>query len=156
MVQTLDVPLDGSGRRIAIAASRFTESITRRLLDGAVRTLEELGVAGDDIVVGWVPGAFELPLLCDAFARTADYDGVLALGCVIRGETSHYDYVCLGATRGVLDTSLRYGIPVVFGVLTTEDREQAMARSGGAKGDKGAECARAVLEMAGALSVLRT
>jgi 6,7-dimethyl-8-ribityllumazine synthase len=154
MPKTLEPDRRGDHRRIAIAVARFTEDISTRLLDSTVKTLREHGVADDDITVAWVPGSFELPLVCDTFAHSGDFDGVIALGCVIRGETSHYDQVCDAAARGALDTGLRHGLPVIFGVLTTENRDQALARSGGAKGDKGRDCALAVLEMVGTLEAI--
>lgn len=154
MPNTLEPNRDGQGRRIGLVVARFTQEISQRLLDSTVRTLVENGVADGDITVAWVPGSFELPLACDSYARTEDYDAIIALGCVIRGETSHYDYVCESAARGVLGTGLRYQIPVVFGVLTTENRDQAEARAGGDHGDKGKECALAALEMIGVIDAI--
>lgn len=143
--------LDGKGRRVAIAAAGFTRSLSQAMLEDAVETLIKHGVADQDITTTWVPGSFELPLVAEAFAETGRYDGVICLGVVIRGETSHYDYVCEGASEGILKTSLAHALPVMFGVLTTEDQAQAEARIHGAKGRKGAECATGLLEL---LSVL--
>lgn len=154
MSSTIEPDCSGAGRRIGIAVARFTQEISQRLLDTTISTLLESGVADSDITVTWVPGAFELPLACDTFARTEDYDALIALGCVIRGETSHYDYVCENSARGIHDTGLRYQIPVIFGVLTTENRAQAEARSGGENGDKGRECALAALEMVGVIDAI--
>jgi 6,7-dimethyl-8-ribityllumazine synthase len=164
MVRTLNAPDDdsggdsdirGEGRRIAIVAARFTKDLSQMMVDRAVATLESRGVATDDITLAWVPGSFELPLICDEFAGGGEYDGVIALGCVIRGETTHYDYVCQAATDGVLQTGLRHSIPVLFGVLTTENQAQAVARADGSKGDKGADCATAVLQMIALLDAAR-
>jgi 6,7-dimethyl-8-ribityllumazine synthase len=147
---------DGKGRRIAIVAARFTQAITQILLDDAVLALRTQGVDENDITIAWVPGSFELPLTCEIFASSGSVDGVIALGCVIRGETSHYDYVCESAAKGILETGLRHRIPVIFGVLTTEDRAQALARADGTKSSKGAECADAVLTMIGTVEAIRT
>ena len=114
------------GLQVAIAVARFNEDISQRLLDGAIETLVLNGILADHITVAWVPGSFELPLLCDAWARQGNHAGIIALGCVIRGETSHYDYVCEAAASGILQTGLRHELPVIFGVLTTENREQAI------------------------------
>jgi 6,7-dimethyl-8-ribityllumazine synthase len=146
----------GIGRRIAIAVARFTAEQSERMLDDAVAALIAEGVDDRDITVAWVPGSFELPLACEAFAQSGRHDGVIALGCVIRGETSHYDYVCEAAARGVLATGLKHGRPVIFGVLTTENRAQAEARIDGTKGHKGRECASAVLEMLATLAAIRS
>jgi len=140
--------MHGKGRRFAIVVSRFNELVTDRLLAGAEACLEQHDVAADDIVVYSVPGAWELPLVVDRILRAGGYDGVIALGCVIRGETPHFDYVAGGATNGLLRAALDHGVPVAFGVLTTEDTAQAMARAGGKSGNKGWEAALTVLEMA--------
>jgi 6,7-dimethyl-8-ribityllumazine synthase len=155
MVIEQNPPTRGAGRRIAIVAARFTADVTQMMVDRAVTTLESHGVASDDITLTWVPGSFELPLVCDGYAQRTDCDGVIALGCVIRGETTHYDYVCEAATEGILQSNLAHRCPVIFGVLTTEDRAQAFARADGTRGDKGADCATAVLEMIAILEALR-
>ena len=139
---------------IAIVAARFTKDICDILVADAISTLKERGLGDDDITVAWVPGAFELPLICDTFAFQGVCDGIIAFGCVIRGETTHYDYVCEGATRGILGASLDHGIPIILGVLTTENREQAMARADGTKCRKGVECAEAVLSMLGTMKAI--
>ncbi|MEE2887434.1 MAG: 6,7-dimethyl-8-ribityllumazine synthase [Planctomycetota bacterium] len=154
MPSTLEPNRSGSGRRIGVVVSRFTEEISQRLLDSTVATLVENGVADADITVVWVPGSFELPLVCDTYAESRAYDAIITLGCVIRGETSHFDYVCENAARGILDAGLRHQIPVIFGVLTTENRSQAEARAGGDHGDKGRECALAALEMIGVIDAI--
>jgi 6,7-dimethyl-8-ribityllumazine synthase len=140
--------LQGEGRRFAIVVSRFNELVTDRLLAGAQACLEAHGVASEDVRVYSVPGAWELPLAVDRILRTIPCDGVIALGCVIRGDTPHFDYVAGGATNGLLRAALDHGIPVAFGLLTTDDTEQAMARAGGKAGNKGWEAALTALEMA--------
>lgn len=155
MVREQNPLILGAGRRIAIVASSFTMDLSQMMVDHTVATLAAHGVASDDITLTWVPGSFELPLACDTYARRSDCDGVIALGCVIRGETTHYDYVCNAAADGVLRTNLAHRCPVIFGVLTTEDRAQAIARADGSKGNKGADCATAVLQMIGILEALR-
>jgi 6,7-dimethyl-8-ribityllumazine synthase len=135
---------------VAVVASRFNAEVVQRLLDGAVAALEEHGIARSRITVLQVPGAFELPLACRRLAEAGGHGAVIALGCVIRGETPHFDYVCAEAARGITRASLDSGVPVAFGVLTTDDEEQARARV-----DKGAEAARTALEMADVFSQLR-
>ena len=146
---------DGRRRSVGIAVSRFNGDVTSRLLEGALGALEEAGVARDAIHVMPVPGAFELPLAAMALAKTRRYACVLALGCIIRGETPHFDYVAAEAASGVQVAALETGIPVAFGVLTCETREQAEARAGGERGNRGADAARAGLEMADAFARLR-
>lgn len=139
--------LDGDGLRIAIACGRFNSQITQRLLDGALRRLDDLGVDESGIDIVWVPGAFELPIAARTFARSGSVDAVICIGAVIRGETSHYDFVAGECAAGIQRVQLDTGVPVVFGVLTTEDVDQALARSGGKHGDKGAESAEVAVEM---------
>ena len=146
---------DGTRRAVGIVVGRFNGQITSRLLDGAIAALEEAGVERDRIDVVPVPGAFELPLGAMALARSRQYSCVIALGCVIRGETPHFDYVAGEAASGLQLAALETGIPVSFGVLTCDTREQAEARAGGAQGNKGAEAARSALEMADVFGVLR-
>lgn len=139
---------DGAGRRVLVVVSRFNREITDRLLQSAVRGLLDNGVREDDIVVITVPGAWELAGAARFATAKGEYDAVLALGCVIRGETPHFDYVAGEAARGLAMLDADLDIPVVFGVLTTETVEQARARAGGGHGDKGREAAVAALEMA--------
>ena len=139
---------DGHGRRFAIVASRFNELVTERLLEGARAALLRHGVRDDDIDVYWVPGAWELPVAARAAARTGRYAGVVALGCVIRGETPHFDFIAGEAARGLAALALETGLPVAFGVLTTDTPEQALRRAGGTAGNKGWEAALGALEMA--------
>ncbi len=143
--------LDATDMRFGIVAASFNDFIVDRLLEGAVAALIEHGASRDSIVVVRVPGAFELPLAIREFAVGGGYDALVALGCVIRGETPHFDFVAGEASRGLTDISLRHGLPVGFGLLTTDSVEQAQARAGGAFGNKGADAALAALEMASLL-----
>lgn len=140
--------LDGVGLHIAVVCGRFNDAITYRLLHGAQRRLSELGVADADVTVVWVPGAFEVPMAAKAFAESAGVDAVVALGAVIRGETTHYETVAGECARGIQDAQLATGVPVVFGVLTTENVAQAEARSEGPGGHNvGSEGAATAIEM---------
>ena len=138
----------GEGRRIAVVASRFNESITRALVEGAMDALVRHGTRFDDIDLMWVPGAWELPLAVRGALASERYDAVVALGAVIRGETPHFDYVAGEASRGLSDAATQADIPVGFGLLTCDSMEQAEARAGGAHGNKGWDAALAALEMA--------
>jgi 6,7-dimethyl-8-ribityllumazine synthase len=140
--------LDAGGLRLAVVVARFNHLISARLLEGAARELEARGCAPADVHVAWVPGAFEIPLAARALAGTGRYDAIVTLGVVIRGGTPHFDYVCRAVTDGVRDVMRDTGVPVAFGVLTTDDADQALARAGGAEGHKGEEAARAAIEMA--------
>jgi 6,7-dimethyl-8-ribityllumazine synthase len=146
---------NGARRSVGIAVSRFNGEITTRLLEGAIAELEEAGVERERINVVTVPGAFELPLAAMALAKTKRFACVVALGCVIRGDTPHFDYVAAEAASGLQLAALETGVPVSFGVLTCDTRAQADARSGGERGNKGAEAARSALEMADVFSRLR-
>ncbi len=143
--------LNGKGLKIGVVVSRFNDLITGRLLDGAQDALRRHQVAEDDVDVAYVPGAFELPIVAKKMAQTGKYDAVVTLGCVIRGTTSHYDYVCNEAAKGIAKASDDTGIPVIFGVLTTENIEQAIERAGTKAGNKGAESAVGAIEMANLL-----
>ena len=138
---------EGSGLRIVIVASRFNEFITTKLVGGAEDCLLRHNVAGDDITLVWVPGAFEIPLAAKKLAKTGKYDAVICVGAVIRGSTSHYDYVCAEVSKGIACVSLETGVPVMFGVLTTDTIEQAIERAGTKAGNKGYDCALGALEM---------
>ncbi len=140
---------EGKGRRVAIAVSRFNEVITKELLDGARRCLLDHGVAPDDIVVAWVPGAWELPAALGSLARSRRPDALIALGAIVRGGTPHFEYVAGGVTSALAELGVQTGLPVIFGVLTTDDMEQAFERSGAKPGgsNKGREAAEAALEM---------
>jgi 6,7-dimethyl-8-ribityllumazine synthase len=140
--------IDGRGRRVAIAASRFNRLVTDPLVTGAVEELRRHGVAEADIDLAWVPGAFELPLAAKFCAESGRYAGVACLGAVIRGETDHYEYVCNEAAGGIARVALDTGVPCAFGVLTVDSMEQALARTGDGKRHQGEDAARAVLRMA--------
>ncbi|MGO4972199.1 6,7-dimethyl-8-ribityllumazine synthase [[Clostridium] aminophilum] len=135
------------GMRVAIAASRFNEVITGKLLDGAVDGLVRHGAAEDHITAVWVPGAFELPVIAMKLAQSGRFDAVICVGAVIRGQTSHYDYVCNEASKGIAQVALTTGIPTLFGVVTAENIEQAIARAGCKAGNKGFDCALSAIEM---------
>ncbi|CVY58614.1 MULTISPECIES: 6,7-dimethyl-8-ribityllumazine synthase [Staphylococcus] len=143
--------LVGTNLKVAIVVSRFNDFITNRLLDGAKDTLVRHGVDEDNIDVAYVPGAFEIPLVAKKLAQKNDYDAVITLGCVIRGATSHYDYVCNEVAKGVSKANDVTDTPVIFGVLTTESIEQAVERAGTKAGNKGAEAAVSAIEMANLL-----
>jgi 6,7-dimethyl-8-ribityllumazine synthase len=136
------------GRRFAVVASRFNDFVTRRLVDGCTGTLLRHGVRDEDLVVAWVPGAFEIPLAARRLAATGRYAAVVCLGTVIRGETAHYDLVCREAAAGIAAASRDTGVPCIFGVVTTDTLEQAIHRAGSKSGNKGADAALAALEMA--------
>jgi 6,7-dimethyl-8-ribityllumazine synthase len=146
---------NGARRAVGIVVARFNGEITSRLLDGAIAALEEAGVERERIDVVPVPGAFELPLGAMALAKTRQYACIVALGCVVRGETPHFDFVAAEAASGLQLAALETGVPVSFGVLTTDTREQAEERAGGARGNKGSEAARSALEMADVFGLLR-
>ncbi|MBE5985876.1 6,7-dimethyl-8-ribityllumazine synthase [Lacrimispora sp. AGF001] len=133
--------------RIGIVAARFNEFITSKLLGGAVDCLKRHGISEEDMEVAWVPGAFEIPLIASKMAGCGKYDAVICLGAVIRGSTTHYDYVCSEVSKGIAQVSLSSGIPVMFGVLTTENIEQAIERAGTKAGNKGFDCAAGAIEM---------
>ena len=140
------------GMKVGIVASRFNEIIVNKLLGGAVDGLVRHGVEESDITAAWVPGAFEIPMVCKKMAESGKYDAVIALGTVIRGQTSHYDYVCNEVSKGVAQVSLETVVPVLFGVVTTENIEQAIARAGSKAGNKGYDCALSAIEMVNLLS----
>lgn len=137
----------GQGMKIALVASRFNEFIVSRLLSGAEDGLVRHGVAEEDIDAYWVPGAFELPLLAQKLTQSGQYDAVICLGAVIRGSTSHYELVCSETAKGIAQASMHSGVPVLFGVITTENIEQAIERAGTKAGNKGFDCALSAIEM---------
>lgn len=154
-MRTIAGDFEGDGLRFAIVATRWNDVIVDRLVDGAVDVLGDCGVAEDDITLVRVPGAFELPLACDRLAESGDYDAVIALGAVIRGETPHFDYVAGECARGLSATALEYSVPVAFGVITADDMAQAEARSQADEDhNKGAEAASAAVEMVNLLRQL--
>lgn len=146
--------LAATGLRFAIVAGRFNEFITSKLVEGAVDGLKRHGAEDDDIDIAWVPGAFEIPLVADQLAASKKYDAVITLGCVIRGATTHYDYVCNEVSKGVASASVRHQLPVIFGVITTENIEQAIERAGTKAGNKGWESALGAIEMANLMKQL--
>lgn len=146
-MKVLEGKLIGEGIRIGIVCARFNEFIVSKLLGGCQDVLLRHGVDTGDITVAWVPGAFEIPLIAQKMANSGNYDAVIALGAVIRGATSHYDYVCSEVSKGVANVALNTDIPVLFGVLTTDTIEQAIERAGTKAGNKGADCAESAIEM---------
>ncbi|GGJ07756.1 6,7-dimethyl-8-ribityllumazine synthase [Alicyclobacillus cellulosilyticus] len=147
-VRVLEGHLVGQGLKFGIVVSRFNEFITHKLLGGAMDALKRHGVAEGDVTVAWVPGAFEIPFAAKRMAVSGRYDAVIALGCVIRGATPHFDYVAAEVSKGIANLSLTTDVPVIFGVLTTDTIEQAIERAGTKAGNKGWEAAVAAIEMA--------
>lgn len=139
--------LVAKGIKVGIVVSRFNEFITSKLLEGAVDALVRHDVNEDDIYIAWVPGAYEIPLIAAQMAKTQKYDAIICLGCVIRGSTTHYDYVCNEVAKGIATVSLNHNLPVIFGVLTTENIEQAIERAGTKSGNKGYDCAMSAIEL---------
>ena len=135
------------GMRVGIVASRFNEIIVNKLLGGAVDGLVRHGVEEERITAAWVPGAFEIPVAAQRMAKSGKYDAVICVGAVIRGDPSHYDYVCNEVSKGIAQVSMATGVPVLFGILTTENIEQAIARAGSKAGNKGYDCALSAVEM---------
>ena len=135
------------GLKVGIVAARFNEIIVNKLLGGAVDGLVRHGVEEDNITAAWVPGAFEIPVVAARMAKSGKYDAVICVGAVIRGDTTHYDYVCNEVSKGVAQVGLSTGVPVLFGVITTENIEQAIARAGSKAGNKGYDCAVGAIEM---------
>ena len=146
-MRVLEGKLVASGLKVGIAAARFNEFIVSKLVSGALDGLKRHDVKEEDIDIAWVPGAFEIPLIADKMAKSKKYDAVICLGTVIRGATSHYDYVCNEVSKGIAQVSLNTGIPVLFGVVTTENIEQAIERAGTKAGNKGYDCALSAIEM---------
>lgn len=146
-MKTFEGKLVSQNIRVGIVAARFNEFITNKLLSGATDALLRHDVQEKDIDIAWVPGAFEIPLIASKMAKSRKYDAVICLGAVIRGSTSHYDYVCSEVSKGIANVSLETGVPVMFGVLTTETIEQAIERAGTKAGNKGFDCAVGAIEM---------
>lgn len=152
-MNTLEGKLVATDIKVGIVAGRFNEFITSKLVGGAMDGLLRHDVKDEDVDIAWVPGAFEIPLVASKMAKSGKYDAVICLGAVIRGDTTHYDYVCNEVSKGIATVSLESGIPVMFGVLTTENIEQAIARAGSKGGNKGYDCALGAVEM---VNLLRT
>lgn len=148
MGKVFEAQLIGTDLKIGIVIGRFNEFITSKLLGGAMDGLVRHGVSEDNIDVAWVPGAFEVPFIAKQMVEKGDYDAVIGLGTVIRGSTTHYDYVCNEAAKGIANVSLNTNVPVIFGIVTTENIEQAIERSGTKSGNKGYDSAIAAIEMA--------
>ncbi|MGP1454782.1 MAG: 6,7-dimethyl-8-ribityllumazine synthase [Treponema sp.] len=142
------------GIKIGIVASRFNEIIVNKLVSGAVDGLVRHGVDEQNITLVWVPGAFEIPVVADKMAASNTYDAIICIGAVIRGATSHYDYVCAEVSKGIAHVGLQRGLPVIFGVLTTDNIEQAIERAGSKAGNKGYDCALSALEMINVLKLV--
>lgn len=146
-MKTLEGKLTAKNMKIAIVVARFNEFITSKLLSGCVDCLIRHEVADEDLTVAWVPGAFEIPMAAKKLAESGKYDAVICLGAVIRGATPHFDYVCAEASKGIAQVSMQTGVPVAFGVLTTENIQQAVERAGTKAGNKGVDCAMTAMEM---------
>ena len=154
MANIIEGYISGKGLKFGIVAARFNEFIVSKLVGGALDTLHRHETADSDIDVAWVPGAFEIPVVAKKMAESGKYDAVLCLGAVIRGSTTHYDYVCNEVSKGVAQVGLHTGVPTIFGVVTTENIEQAIERAGTKAGNKGADAAMAAMEMASLLGKL--
>ncbi len=155
MTRTFSGRMDGTGLRVGLVVARFNEFVTRPLLDGALDTLRRHGVADGDIDVAWVPGSFEIPLVARRMAEGGRYDAVICLGAVIRGQTPHFEYVAANMASGIARAGYESGVPVIFGVLTTNTVEEAVDRAGAKAGNKGRDAALAAIEMASLLRQLR-
>ncbi|MBS4219906.1 6,7-dimethyl-8-ribityllumazine synthase [Bacillus sp. FJAT-49711] len=148
MGQVFEAQLIGTDLKIGVVVGRFNEFLTGKLLSGALDGLKRHGVSEEDIDVAWVPGAFEVPFIAKKMVETKKYDAIIGLGTVIRGSTTHYDYVCNEAAKGIASVSLSTGVPVIFGIVTTENIEQAIERAGTKSGNKGYDAAVSAIEMA--------
>lgn len=146
-MKTLEGKLTAKNMKIAIVVARFNEFITSKLLSGCIDCLIRHEAADEDLTVAWVPGAFEIPMAAKKLAESGKYDAVICLGAVIRGATPHFDYVCAEASKGIAQVSMQTGVPVAFGVLTTENIQQAVERAGTKSGNKGVDCAMTAMEM---------
>lgn len=146
-MKTLEGKLTAKNMKIAIVVARFNEFITSKLLSGCIDCLIRHEAADEDLTVAWVPGTFEIPMAAKKLAESGKYDAVICLGAVIRGATPHFDYVCAEASKGIAQVSMQTGVPVAFGVLTTENIQQAVERAGTKAGNKGVDCAMTAMEM---------
>ena len=154
MSNHIEGSLDGSGLKIGIVAAKFNEFITTKLVEGAEEGLSENGVDVTDVTIAYVPGSFEIPVVASKMSHSGNYDAVISLGAVIKGDTDHYEYVAGEATRGIADVSLSSGIPVIFGVLTTHTMQHALERCGGRKGNAGHSCAVTAIETVNVLRAI--
>jgi 6,7-dimethyl-8-ribityllumazine synthase len=154
-MKTIEGALTTNGEKFCIVISRFNEFIGSKLLSGAIDELTRHGVAQDNIDVVWVPGAFEIPVVAKRCAKSGKYNAIITLGAVIKGSTSHYDYVCAEVSKGVASVSLETEVPVIFGVLTTDNIEQAIERAGTKAGNKGSDAGKSAIEMANLMSALK-
>ncbi|MFH1354793.1 MAG: 6,7-dimethyl-8-ribityllumazine synthase [Candidatus Omnitrophota bacterium] len=155
MVKILEGNLIAKGKKFGIIASRFNESITKELISGCIDTLVRHGAEEKDLVVTWVPGAFEIPLIAQKIAKSRTHDAVVCLGTVIRGSTPHFDYIAAEVSKGIAKVSQDTGIPVVFGVITADTIEQAIERAGSKEGNKGRDAALSAIEMANLLTQIK-
>lgn len=154
MVKTIEANLIGTELKIGIVVGRFNDFINAKLVDGAIDGLKRHGIADDNIEVAWVPGVFEVPFIAKKMAESQKYSAVIGLGTVIRGSTTHYDYVCNEAAKGIAQVGLQTGVPVIFGIVTTESIEQAIERAGTKAGNKGYDAAISAIEMANLLKLM--
>lgn len=154
-MKTIEGVLTTNGEKFCIIISRFNEFIGSKLLSGAIDELTRHGISEDNIDVVWVPGAFEIPVIAKRCAKSGKYNAIITLGAVIKGSTSHYDYVCAEVSKGVASVSLETEVPVIFGVLTTDNLEQAIERAGTKAGNKGSDAAKAAIEMANLMTALK-
>jgi 6,7-dimethyl-8-ribityllumazine synthase len=155
MVKIYSGKMSGKGKKFGIVVSRFNEFITQKLLDGAIDTLLRHDVENDNIDVIWVPGAFEIPTITKKLILTKKYDALICLGAIIQGDTPHYEYIAAEVTKGIAQVSLETNVPVAFGILTTDNLEQAIERAGTKSGNKGKQAAEAVLEMVNLISQIK-
>ncbi len=153
-MKTIEGQLTTNGEKFCIIISRFNEFIGSKLLSGAIDELRRHGVNEDNIDVVWVPGAFEIPVIAKKVAKSEKYNAIITLGAVIKGSTGHYDYVCAEVSKGVASVSLETGVPVIFGVLTTDNIEQAIERAGTKAGNKGSDAAKTAIEMANLVKLI--
>lgn len=153
-MKTIEGLLTTKDEKFCIVISRFNEFIGSKLLSGALDELRRHGVSEDNVEVAWVPGAFEIPLIAKRAAKSGKYNAIITLGAVIKGSTGHYDYVCAEVSKGVASVSLETGVPVIFGVLTTDNLEQAIERAGTKAGNKGSEAAKSAIEMANLVQLI--
>ena len=154
MTRKLNTDLMATGKRFALVCSRFNEFITSRLLGGAIDELVRHGADADSLTEAWTPGSYEIPMVAQRLAKSGKYDAVICLGCIIRGQTPHFDYVAAEAAKGIAQAGLATEVPCVFGVITADTLEQAIDRAGAKAGNKGADAARAAIEMANLFDVI--